>query len=220
VWILGWAGVRLGVVRLGEAGFGLARCGFYGVDFQKTKIFLRRKIIMINKYKNTQEVEQLQLIQNDQHNKKKCVNIKILSLRVIKESCARYDVAKKVNSPKKAFEIFTKVMDMEHLAEEHLIMITLDMQNNVTGMFTVSIGSLNSSIVHLREVFKRAIANNAASIILCHNHPSGNPEPSDEDLSISKRICEAGKIIGIELLDHVIIGENQKYISLKERSIF
>ena len=98
-------------------------------------------------------------------------------------------------------------------------LITLDTKNNITGIFTVSTGSLNASIVHPREVFKRAVLQNAASIIICHNHPSGDPTPSQEDINTTKRIYDAGKILGIELLDHIIIGDND-YISLKERGVF
>jgi DNA repair protein RadC len=75
---------------------------------------------------------------------------------------------------------------------------------------------LNSSIVHPREVFKAAIMNNAASIVLFHNHPSGDPEPSPEDKSVTKRLVEAGKLMGIHVMDHIIIGSS-KYVSLKER---
>ena len=81
---------------------------------------------------------------------------------------------------------------------------------------TVFIGSLNASIVHPREVFKEAFRRSAASIICLHNHPSGDPSPSREDIEVTKRLVECGKIIGIEILDHLIIGEH-KYVSLKEK---
>jgi DNA repair protein RadC len=81
---------------------------------------------------------------------------------------------------------------------------------------TVFIGSLNASIVHPREVFKEALKRSAASIICMHNHPSGDPSPSREDIEVTKRLVECGKLIGIDLLDHIIIGE-QKYVSLKEK---
>ena len=77
---------------------------------------------------------------------------------------------------------------------------------------------MNASIVHPREVFKAAILNNASRIICLHNHPSGDPEPSKEDIEITRRLVEAGEIIGIEVLDHVIIGE-QRYLSMKERGL-
>jgi len=147
------------------------------------------------------------------------VNISFLNLRVIKENSGRYDVNKKIQSPEDVFEVVQKVIKASEYPEENLWMITLNTKNNITGIFTVSTGSLNTSIVHPREVFKRAMLQNAASIIICHNHPSGDATPSAEDVSITKRIYDAGKILGIELLDHIIIGDN-KYTSLKERGVF
>ena len=147
------------------------------------------------------------------------VNISFLSLRVVKENSGRYDVNKKIQSPEDVFEVVQKVIKASEYPEENLWMITLNTKNNITGIFTVSTGSLNTSIVHPREVFKRAMLQNAASIIICHNHPSGDATPSAEDVSITKRIYDAGKILGIELLDHIIIGDN-KYTSLKERGVF
>ena len=144
------------------------------------------------------------------------VNISFLNLRVVKETSGRYDVRKKIQSPNDIFNIAQNVIQANEYAEENLWLITLDTKNNITGIFTVSTGSLNSSIVHPREVFKRAVLQNASSIIICHNHPSGDPAPSQEDINITKRIYDAGKILGIELLDHIIIGDN-KYTSLKEK---
>ncbi len=147
------------------------------------------------------------------------VNISFLNLKVVKETSGRYDVQKKIKSPNDIFNIAQNVIRANEYAEENLWLITLNTKNNITGIFTVSTGSLSASIVHPREVFKRAVLQNAASIIICHNHPSGDPAPSQEDISITKRIYEAGKILGIELLDHVIIGDN-KFTSLKERGVF
>ena len=144
------------------------------------------------------------------------INISFLNLRVIKENSGRYDVNKKIQSPEDVYSVVQKVIKANEYAEENLWMITLDVKNNITGIFTVSTGSLNSSIVHPREVFKRAMLQNAASIIICHNHPSGDPAPSKEDINITKRLKEAGDLIGIKLLDHLIIGDNS-YTSLKER---
>ena len=149
----------------------------------------------------------------------KMVNISFLNLRVVKETSGRYDVRKKIQSPNDIFNIAQNVIRGNEYAEENLWLITLDTKNNITGIFTVSTGSLNASIVHPREIFKRAVLQNAASIIICHNHPSGDVTPSQEDINTTKRIYEAGKILGIELLDHVIIGDN-KYTSLKEKGVF
>ncbi len=99
---------------------------------------------------------------------------------------------------------------------EHMIALLLDTKNKINGVHTVSIGTLNSSIIHPREVFKAAIMGNAAALILIHNHPSGDPNPSQEDLEVTRRIREAGELIGIPLLDHIILGDGS-HVSLKER---
>lgn len=101
---------------------------------------------------------------------------------------------------------------------EHFCIALLDRKNNILGINTVSIGSINSSVVHPREVFKPAIIFGASSIILCHNHPSGDPYPSKEDRDVTKRLKEAGEIIGINVLDHVILGDN-RYYSFTEQNI-
>lgn len=109
------------------------------------------------------------------------------------------------------------VMDeMRFLSQEHFVCIYLNTKNQVLHKKTVFIGSLNASIVHPREVFKEAMRRSAASVICFHNHPSGDPNPSREDIDVTQRLTECGKIIGIDLLDHIIIGD-QKFISLKEK---
>lgn len=107
--------------------------------------------------------------------------------------------------------------DMRYLKKEYLKLIMLNSKNVVIAVKHISVGSLNSSIVHPREVFLEAIKNSSASIIICHNHPSGDPTPSKEDINITNRLKECGKILGIEVLDHIIIG-NGIYVSLKERA--
>ncbi|WOV88733.1 DNA repair protein RadC [Sporosarcina oncorhynchi] len=106
--------------------------------------------------------------------------------------------------------------DMTSLLQEHFVVIFLNVKNEVLHKHTVFIGSLNSSIVHPREIFREAVKRSAASIIVAHNHPSGNPAPSPEDIEVTKRLVEAGSIIGIDLLDHIIIGDH-KFLSLKEK---
>lgn len=105
--------------------------------------------------------------------------------------------------------------EMSRLDREHFRAILLNTKNRIIGIRTISIGSLNSSVVHAREVFKAAVAESAQAIVLVHNHPSGIPDPSPEDLMVTERLAEAGKILGIEVLDHVILG-SQGYVSLKE----
>ncbi|MET3196277.1 DNA repair protein RadC [Bacillus sp. OAE603] len=106
--------------------------------------------------------------------------------------------------------------EMRFLEQEHFICLYLNTKNQIIARETIFKGSLNASIVHPREVFKEAFRRSASSIICLHNHPSGDPTPSREDIEVTKRLVECGKIIGIELLDHIIIGEH-KYISLKEK---
>ena len=103
-------------------------------------------------------------------------------------------------------------------AKEHFKLILLNARNKILGISTISIGSLNASIVHPREVFKDAIMHNAYSVVLAHNHPSGDPEPSEDDLKMTRKLIESGKILGIEVLDHLIIGKNAFY-SFKEKGL-
>lgn len=101
---------------------------------------------------------------------------------------------------------------------EHFVVILLNRKNGIIGINTVSVGDLSSSIVHPREVFKPAIVAGAASIIVAHNHPSGDPAPSRDDINVTKRLKEAGDILGIGVLDHIIIGDGC-YVSLKARDL-
>jgi len=103
-------------------------------------------------------------------------------------------------------------------AKEHFKLILLNPRNKIIGISTISIGTLNASLVHPREVFKDAITHSAASVVLAHNHPSGDPEPSEDDLTITKRLIEAGRILGIEVMDHIIIAKNG-FFSFKEKGL-
>lgn len=106
--------------------------------------------------------------------------------------------------------------EMRQLKQEHFVVLFLDTKNQVIHRQTIFIGSLNASIVHPREVFREAVRRSAASIICIHNHPSGDPAPSQEDIQVTRRLIEAGKMMGIELLDHLIIGD-RRFVSLKEK---
>jgi len=103
-------------------------------------------------------------------------------------------------------------------AKEHFKLILLNARNKILGISTISIGSLNASIVHPREVFKDAIMHNAYSVVLAHNHPSGDPEPSEDDLKMTRKLVESGKILGIEVLDHIIITKTG-FFSFKEKGL-
>lgn len=106
--------------------------------------------------------------------------------------------------------------EMRNLKQEHFVVLFLNTKNQIIHRQTIFIGSLNASIVHPREVFREAVRRSAASIICAHNHPSGDPSPSQEDIQVTKRLVDSGKMMGIELLDHLIIGD-RKFISLKEK---
>jgi DNA repair protein RadC len=103
-------------------------------------------------------------------------------------------------------------------AKEHFKLILLNSRNRVIGISTISIGTLTTSLVHPREVFKEAIMHSAASVVLAHNHPSGDPDPSEDDLKITKKLVESGKILGIEVIDHIIIGKIAHY-SFREKGL-
>lgn len=122
----------------------------------------------------------------------------------------------KISKPQDAADYVME--EMKCLNQEYLRVIMLNTKNIVICVKDVSVGCLNSSIVHPREVFREAVKKSSASIIICHNHPSGDPSPSKEDINITHRLKECGKLIGIELLDHIIIG-NGIFVSLKEKGI-
>ncbi|GAE27532.1 DNA repair protein RadC [Halalkalibacter wakoensis JCM 9140] len=117
-----------------------------------------------------------------------------------------------IRSPEDAF---TYLKDMQHLTREEFVVLGLNTKNEVLFRQTIFTGSLNAFIVHPRETFKALIKRSCASAIVAHNHPSGNPSPSREDLEVTKRLTEVGKVIGIEVLDHIIVGNT--YYSFKEK---
>ncbi len=120
-----------------------------------------------------------------------------------------------LNSPQLIFEYLKERIGKEK--KEHFTILCLDTRNNLI-IEEVSIGTLNASLVHPREVFKKAILNNSAHVLVAHNHPSGDPEPSEDDLEITKRLVDGGKILGIEVIDHIIVAKNG-FISFKEKNL-
>jgi DNA repair protein RadC len=107
---------------------------------------------------------------------------------------------------------------IQEKAKEHFKLVLLNSRNRIIGISTISVGTLNSSLVHPREVFKDALRHSASSIILVHNHPSDDPEPSGDDITVTRRLADAGRLMGIDVLDHIII-TRQCYTSLKERGL-
>jgi len=121
-----------------------------------------------------------------------------------------------VKSPADAANLL--MLEMGLLEQEHLRVMLLDTRNRVLAVHTVYVGNLNTSVVRVGEIFRQAIKANAAALIVVHNHPSGDPTPSPEDVAVTERIVQAGRLLGIEVLDHLIIGQ-QRFISLKERGL-
>jgi DNA repair protein RadC len=137
-----------------------------------------------------------------------------LSRRILSQS--KWFSDRKITSPGDVAEIFIPLLIDE--MKEKFILVCLNSANKIIAYEVISIGNLNSSVVHPREVFKAAIDHRSASIILLHNHPSGNPEPSNEDISITKKMVESGKILDINVFDHIIIAGNT-YTSFVERRL-
>lgn len=108
--------------------------------------------------------------------------------------------------------------ELSELGYEKFIALALNTKNHVIAVLPVSSGSLNASIVHPRELFQRAILANSASLILCHNHPSGDPSPSPEDIALTQKLIEAGQLLDIPVLDHIVLGYG-RYVSFKERGL-
>jgi len=121
-----------------------------------------------------------------------------------------------IRSPTDAASLL--MAEMAHLEQEHLRTVLLDTKNRVQTIHTVYVGSLNSAIIRVGEVFKEAIRRNSAALILAHNHPSGDPTPSSEDLLVTRQIIDAGKLLDCEVLDHLIVCQG-RYVSLRERGL-
>ena len=139
--------------------------------------------------------------------------IYIVSIKMVKESSFLYQT-RTISSPKDAYEMIKE--QLEGLDREQFIIACLNTKNEPTNISVVSVGTLNKAIVHPREVFKTAILSNAAGIMAFHNHPSGETTPSQQDIQLTHRLVEAGELLGIKLLDHLIIGDGT-FTSLKEK---
>lgn len=131
-------------------------------------------------------------------------------LKVVRERREGYGCLKKVRGSAEVYEAFREHFGV--LDREHFLVLLLDAKNGILGFNTISIGSLTSSLVHPREVFKPVVLMNTAAFILMHNHPSGDPIPSQEDLHITRRIKEIAEVFGVQCLDHIIFGHG-KYVS-------
>lgn len=136
---------------------------------------------------------------------------------LVKEKGVNYDSGK-LNSPEDIVLMMRKLLHVEQMAEEHCYMIAMNSSCKVLGVFFISKGTVNVSLVTPRELYIRALLAGAVQIVLCHNHPSGNAIPSEQDIAITQKIKEAGEMININLADHIIIGSNS-YLSFKEAKI-
>ena len=147
-------------------------------------------------------------------------DVKASQLMAVAELSKRISTLKiekiKISSPSDAAVLLME--EMRYYKKEYFKIILLDTKNNIKKVCEISVGSLNSSIVHPREVFSEAVVNSASSIILVHNHPSGESEPSHEDIVLTNRLDECGKILGIKVLDHIVIGDGVFY-SFKEEGL-
>ena len=145
------------------------------------------------------------------------MKIKGIGLAKASKLVAAFELSKRVSSGKICEKIVKNPSDiashytekLKDLKKEHFIAVFLDSKNKIIKDEVISIGTLNSSLVHPREVFREAIKNSANSVILVHNHPSGNVEPSDEDYRVNKVLIEAGELVGIKVLDHLIVGDGK-----------
>lgn len=140
------------------------------------------------------------------------------------EIVACFELGKRLLKDKKAVlilspeEIWRELKDIRVRKKEHFIVFYLNVRNQIIEKEIVSFGTLNANLVHPREVFEPAIKNSAAQIIIAHNHPSGDAEPSEDDIEITKRLVESGKILGIEIIDHIIVTETG-FLSFKEKRL-
>ena len=137
--------------------------------------------------------------------------------RLVKERAVNYE-AGKLNSPEDIVLMMRRLLHMEKMAEEYCYMIAMNSSCKVLGIFLISKGTVNESLITPRELYIRALLAGAVQIILCHNHPSGNAVPSEQDITITRKIKEAGELININLADHIIIGSDS-YLSFKEAKI-
>lgn len=136
---------------------------------------------------------------------------------LVKEKVINYE-CQKLNSSKEISLMLKKLLHMDELAEEHVYMLALNSTCKVLGMFFLSKETVCTSLVSPREVFLRAVLIGAVQIILCHNHPSGNPVPSEYDMKLTKRLKDCGELLNICLADHIIIGHNS-YLSFREAKL-
>ena len=142
--------------------------------------------------------------------------IQVVSLRMVRESNSILYPNRKIRTPADAAILFRQFIG--DCDRESFCVLCLNTKNEPTAIHQVSIGTLNASLVHPREAFKLAILSNSASVIAAHNHPSGEPTPSPEDVELTQRLRDSGTLLGIDLLDHIILGDGT-FLSMKEQGL-
>lgn len=142
--------------------------------------------------------------------------ISLYRISMVKEGEIESPLGSTLRTPDESARVLMKYF--EGLDREVFVVVLCNIRHKIVGINVVSVGCLSSSLVHPREVFKPAILGSAAAVILAHNHPSGDPEPSAEDLSLTRRLCAAGELLGIKVVDHLVIGDG-RYVSLKLRGV-
>jgi DNA repair protein RadC len=168
------------------------------------------------KYGQTASSEQMTFLGEEHTTKPKQASVPIYRVVLVKEGrvpCYNQQIRSSADA---STLLHTYLADVDR---EHFVIILLNQKNRVIGVSTISIGSLTASIVHPREVYKSAILANAASIVCGHNHPSTDCQPSKEDRAITARLVEAGRLLGISVLDHVIIGGDGRYFSFADEGL-
>lgn len=149
----------------------------------------------------------------NQHKQVPRKRVDVVTIKMVKESSVLYS-ERKITNDTEAVQILRDFVGESD--REHFVALFLNVKKEPTAIHTVGIGTLNGALVHPREVFKAAILSNAASVIVCHNHPSGTADPSQEDRVLTKQLVEAGQILGIEVLDHIILGDSTSFSFKKE----
>jgi DNA repair protein RadC len=139
------------------------------------------------------------------------------TLTLVKESSFSCE-SKRITSPELIVRVLNDVFNLGNRAEEYFYMLAVNVKGEITGTFLISQGDLSATIIHPREVFKRALLCNAAAVVFAHNHPSGDPEPSSDDISTTRKLVEAGKILGVSIWDHIIVGHG-RFRSFREEQL-
>lgn len=191
------------------------RAAIYGLEtltiFEKISVLTNIDIDILNKFSSLHELKKS--LDDLEITKTKKLKLQSIFDIVKTYSNEKFEIRTSVNSPGKVYDYLK--YDLENLDYEVFIIITLDSKMKVINKNILTVGILNASLAHPREIFTYAVKDKSNSFILVHNHPSGDPTPSPQDISLTRRVKQASEIMGIDLTDHIIIGKN-RYISLKE----